>query len=307
MTATEINRSVTVPGSWRAVPITGAFGAELSGDRIDAAADGDWIMALLEQHLVLVFRDQHLTHAEQVALARGMGEPTPAHPVVPGHPGHPEILELDGAKGGKNARWHTDVTFVEAPPAASVLVADVIPETGGDTLWADLRTAYERLSPALRSLVDGLEAVHRISPLAYWGEPFDTALTRDDAIELLEQAKRVPPVIHPVVRVHPSTGRPALFVNPGFTTHLVGLSRIESDHLLALLHQHTTQPELVLRHRWRPGDVVMWDNRATMHYASDDYGTTPRRVRRVTLRGDRPVGPEGNASRVATDPLVAVR
>ena len=142
-------------------------------------------------------------------------------------------------------------------------------------------------------MVGQLEAVHRISPLAYWGEPFDSALNRADAQKLFDDSLDVPPVIHPVVRVHPTTGRPNLFVNPGFTSHIVGMSRIESDGLLHLLYEHMTQPEFVLRHRWRNGDVVIWDNRATMHYAVDDYGTTERRVRRVTIRGPRPVGPTG--------------
>jgi taurine dioxygenase len=227
--------------------------------------------------------------------------------VVPGHPDFPEILELDGAKGGRNARWHTDVTFVATPPAASVLVADALPDVGGDTLWADLRSGYDRLSAPLRALIDGMEAVHRITPLAYWGEPFDTALSRDDARQLLEQSLTVPPVVHPVVRVHPVTGRHGLFVNPGFTSHIVGLSRIESDGLLQLLFQHSTQPESTIRHRWQAGDVVVWDNRATMHYATDDYGTTDRRTRRITLRGDVAVGPTGIRSRVVDDALVATR
>lgn len=292
---------------WDITPITGTFGVELTGAKLRAGFDSDWLLGLLEEHLVVVFRDQFLTHAEQVHVARALGEPTPAHPVVPGHPDFPEILELDSAQGGKNARWHTDVTFVAAPPAASVLVGDVVPTAGGDTLWADLRTAYERLSPALQELVDALEAVHRITPVAYWGEPFDTALGRDDAWKLYEQAKQVPPVLHPVVRVHPTTGNPALFVNPGFTSHIAGLSRIESDALLHLLYEHSTQPEFVLRHRWSAGDVLMWDNRATMHYATDDYGKSPRKMRRVTLRGDNPVGVNGNRSRIADDPLVAIR
>ncbi|MGB8860805.1 MAG: TauD/TfdA family dioxygenase [Ilumatobacteraceae bacterium] len=293
---------------WIVTPITGAFGAELCGGRLAAGAfDPAWLVGQLEQHLVLVLREQHLTHVEQVALARALGEPTPAHPVVPGHPDHPEILVLDGASGGRNARWHTDVTFVPAPPAASVLVADELPAYGGDTMWADTRSAYERLAPPLQLLVDGLEAVHRISPLAYWGEPFDTALGRDDAQRLLDDSAKVPPVIHPVVRVHPATGRRSLFVNPGFTTHIAGWSRVESDGLLRMLYEHMTQPELVLRHRWRQGDVVMWDNRATMHYAVDDYGTTRRLMRRVTLRGGTAIGPNGSESRLATDPLVAVR
>ncbi len=292
---------------WTITPITGMFGAELSGGNVAGGVDGAWLNRMLEEHLVLVLRDQHLSHAGQVQLARSIGEPTPAHPVVPGHPDHPEILVLDGAQGGRNARWHTDVTFTATPPAASVLVGDSVPAFGGDTMWADTRTAYDRLSPALRAAVDPLEAVHRISPLAYWGEPFDTALGRDDAQQLYDDAMRVPPVIHPVVRVHPVTGRKNLFVNPGFTTHIVGLSRIESDGLLRLLHEHATQPELVLRHHWRTGDVVIWDNRATMHYAVDDYGAVDRRMRRVTIRGGRPVGPTGVESRVADDPLTAVR
>lgn len=292
---------------WSIRPLTVAFGAELIGGLIRDDADVSWMAPLLADRGVLVIRDQHLTHAEQSAFARVFGEPTPAHPVVPGHPDHPEILELDGARGGRNARWHTDVTFVAAPPAASVLVADVLPEVGGDTLWADLRCAYDRLSFPLRSLVDGLEAVHRITPLAYWGEPFDTAMSREDAQELLEQSSSVPPVVHPVVRVHPVTGRSSLFVNPGFTSHVVGLSRIESDGLLRLLYEHATQPECTVRHRWQPGDVVVWDNRATMHYATDDYGTTSRRTRRITLRGDVAVGPTGLRSRVVDDALVSTR
>ncbi|MFN8023771.1 MAG: TauD/TfdA family dioxygenase [Acidimicrobiales bacterium] len=293
--------------TWTTTQITGTFGLELTGARLADGIDGEWIVSQLEQHRVLVFRDQFLSHADQVAFGRAFGELTPAHPVVPGHPDHPEILELDGAAGGRNAQWHTDVTFVPTPPAISVLVGDVTPESGGDTLWADTHSAYERLHPALRDAVDQLEAVHRISPLAYWGVPFDTALGRDDAQRLYDDAAKVPPVIHPMVRVHPTTGRRNLFVNPGFTTHVVGLSRVESDGLLALLYDHMFQPELVLRHRWRAGDVLVWDNRTTAHYATDDYGTKERKMRRVTVRGTTPVGPNGTESRIATDPLVAVR
>lgn len=292
---------------WSAQQVTGCFGAELTGASLADPDAADEIGALLVEHRVLIVRDQHLAPADQVALARRLGTPTPAHPVVPGMPGFPEILVLDGAVGGRNAMWHTDVTFVPTPPAASVLVAEHVPPAGGDTLWADLVTAYETLAEPLRRLVDGLQAVHRITPLAYWGEPFDTALGRDDAQALYDSALNVPPVVHPVVRVHPVSGRKALFVNPGFTSHLVGFSRHESDHLLALLHAHTSRPEVTLRHRWKAGDVVLWDNRATMHYATDDYGTQHRSMRRVTIAGPAPTGPGGFASEVATDPLVAVR
>jgi len=312
-TATSLRPTETAnrSGSGHQAPevrrLSGHIGVEVVGLSNTVTWAEDHLLELLETHLVVVLRDQFLSHADQVALALTLGEPTPAHPVVPGHPDHPEILELDAARGGKNARWHTDVTFVQNPPAASVLVADHTPEFGGDTQWVSMRAAYHALSPALRKVVSSLEAVHRISPLAYWGEPFDTALTRDDAQKLYDDALRVPPVVHPVVRVHPTTGEPALFVNPGFTTHIVGLSRIESDNLLKLLYEHSTQPEFAYRHRWRAGDVVMWDNRATMHYAIDDYGNVDRRMRRVTVRGTTPVGPSGNASHIVADPLVAVR
>lgn len=291
---------------WTTTPLTASFGAEFAGSRIDIERDGEWIREQLEANLFLVFREQFLTHGEQVALAHTLGEPTPAHPVVPGHPDHPEILELDGAKGGKNAQWHTDVTFSPTPPAASVLVADELPPVGGDTLWADMRGSYEGLSPILRDALSQLEAVHRITPLAYWGVPHDTAMSREDALELLENAKKVPPVIHPVVRVHPTTGRPSLFVNPGFTSHIVGLSSLESEALLGLLFAHSIQPEFIVRHQWKPGDVVLWDNRATMHYACDDYGDAPRRMRRVTIRGSEPFGVTGVKSRIVDDPLLSV-
>jgi taurine dioxygenase len=297
----------TTPPPWLVEPLTGHFGARVSDVALRDLDSGDALLSLLEEHLVLVFRFQHLTPAEQSRVARLMGEVTPAHPVVPGHPDFPEILELNAQQGGKNARWHTDVTFVESPPAASILVSDHSPRFGGDTLWADARGAYLALAPELRDALDHWEAVHRISPLAYWGEPFDTALSRDDAQYLLDEAAKVPPVVHPVVRVHPATGRPAIFVNPGFTTHVVGLSRIESTHILGLLYEHVTQPEFTLRHHWEPGDVVMWDNRATLHYATDDYGDAERRMRRITLRGTRATGLHGQVSHVADDPLVSVR
>jgi len=128
-----------------------------------------------------------------------------------------------------------------------------------------------------------------------------------DAWKLHEQASNLPPVVHPVVRVHPVTGEKALFVNPGFTSHVLGLSRLESDQVLELLYDHATQPEHVVRHRWQAGDVVLWDNCSTMHYATNDFGGGRRLMRRVTLAGDRPFGPTGTPSQLADDPLLAIR
>ena len=292
---------------WTTKQLTGCFGAELSGASLSDDAAAAEVLGLLHIYRVLVIRGQGLEPADQVALACRLGTPTPAHPVIPSLPGFPEILPVDGALGGKNARWHTDVTFVPRPPAASILTADELPGHGGDTLFADMRSAYLGLADPIREMIDALLAVHRITPLAYWGEPFDTALSRDDAMAMYEQSKTVPAVVHPVVRVHPATGLASLFVNPGFTSHVVGFSRHESDGILNMLYEHSTQPEYVLRHRWEVGDVVMWDNQATMHYATDDYGTSTRRMRRVTLAGAEPVGPTGIVSHVSDDPLLTVR
>jgi alpha-ketoglutarate-dependent taurine dioxygenase len=302
-----VNQTSTSSSRWTVNQLTGCFGAELSGASLSDPEATAEVLGLLHTYRVLVFRGQDLGPAAQVSLARQMGTPTPAHPVIPSLPGFPEILPVDGALGGKNARWHTDVTFVPRPPAASILVADDLPSHGGDTLFADLRSAYLGLADAMREMINGLSAVHRITPLAYWGEPFDTALSRDDAMAMYEQSKSVPPVVHPVVRVHPSTGLASLFVNPGFTSHIAGFSRHESEGVLKVLFEHTTQPEFVLRHRWEVGDVLIWDNQATMHYATDDYGTSARRLRRVTLAGKEPVGPTGFLSHISDDPLLTVR
>jgi alpha-ketoglutarate-dependent taurine dioxygenase len=292
---------------WATKQLTGCFGAELSGASLGDGGAAAQVLDLLHTYRVLVFRGQELGPSDQVALAHKLGKPTPAHPVIPSLPGFPEILPVDGALGGKNARWHTDVTFVPRPPASSILVADELPSHGGDTLFADMRSAYLGLNPAVRDMINELSAVHRITPLAYWGEPFDTALSRDDALAMYDQSKTVPPVVHPVVRVHPATGLASLFVNPGFTSHIAGFSRHESDGVLKVLYEHSTQPEYVLRHRWEVGDVLIWDNQATMHYATDDYGTSTRRMRRVTLAGTEPVGPTGIVSHISTDPLLTVR
>jgi alpha-ketoglutarate-dependent taurine dioxygenase len=292
---------------WTAKQLTGCFGAEISGASLGDPEAASEVLGLLHAYRVLVIRGQDLTPTHQVALAHQLGKPTPAHPVIPSLPGFPEILPVDGALGGKNARWHTDVTFVPRPPAASILTADELPSHGGDTLFADMRSAYLGLAEPIRAMINGLSAVHRITPLAYWGEPFDTALSRDDAMAVYEQSKSVPPVVHPVVRVHPTTGLPSLFVNPGFTSHIDGFSRHESDGVLKVLFEHATQPEYVLRHRWEVGDVLIWDNQATMHYATDDYGSSTRRLRRVTLAGAEPVGPTGIVSHISDDPLLTVR
>ena len=269
------------------------FGARVHGVDLAAATDAQ-VRALrtaLADHKVLFFSGQHALHPDsQIALGRRLGDVTESHPVVPGvDEEHPEIYALDSSTGGFADVWHTDVTFVRRPPLGSVLRAVVLPPTGGDTQWADLQLAYESLSEPLQRLADQLVAVHDGT------REFGYYLAQREARTKWEgeQFQALVPIEHPVVRVHPETGRKGLFVNPGFVSHLKDVSDAESRYLLDLFYVHITKPEHIVRHRWSVGDVVMWDNRSTVHYANRDYGDQRRVMHRITLRGDQPVGPAG--------------
>lgn len=285
----------------RVEPLTGTIGAvlhdvDLSRDlTAQEAAD---IRSALLGHRVVFFRGQHITPTQQVAFARHLGQLTPAHPLVGGlDDQHPEVLQLDSAdyplgvgsrgKGTSyNNRWHTDVTFSATPPAFAVLAGKVIPSRGGDTLWADLVNAYETLSEPIQRLLDDLVAVHDAS------NTFNRFRSEDPSGEQRAKLSQLQPVRHPVVRVHPETGERALFVNDTFTSHIEGLNPPESDALLKMLYDHTVAPERVVRWHWAEGDIAVWDNRSTAHYAAADY--TERRVmHRITVTGDRPVGVHG--------------
>ena len=267
------------------------FGVRVHGVDLHRATDDQVgaIRAALAEHKVLFFSDQHDLHPDsQVALGRRLGEVTESHPVVPGvDEDHPEIYALDSAQGGFADVWHTDVTFVRRPPLGSVLRAVVLPPTGGDTQWADLQLAYESLSESVQRLADELVAVHDGTREFGYHLAQREARTRWEG----EVYRALTPFEHPVVRVHPETGRKGLFVNPGFTSHITGVSDAESRSLLDLLYAHITKPEHIVRHRWSVGDVAMWDNRSTVHYANRDYGDQRRVMHRITLRGDVPIGP----------------
>jgi alpha-ketoglutarate-dependent sulfate ester dioxygenase len=276
----------------RVEPLTTHIGAVIHN--VDLANAGDDEVAIVRQalnrHNVVFFRGQHdVGWTEQINFARRFGNVTPAHPIFPGTvEGHPEI-HFPGyfqPKAGAIAwgGWHTDCTCFEQPPAAALLRITEQPEVGGDTTWASTQAAYERLNPELQQAIDGLVAIHngerQFGPYLHEHGP---GFWEDAPVDALEAQ-------HPVVRLHPENGRRSIFVNPGFTTHIVGLSKLESDALLALLYEHITRPEHAVRWRWAPGDLAFWDNRATLHYAVADYDTS-RRVGRVTLSGERPVGP----------------
>jgi taurine dioxygenase len=193
----------------------------------------------------------------------------------------------DGRRYTYESRWHTDVTAVVNPPAGSILRAVNVPEIGGDTTWTNLVAAYEGLSEPLRALADGLKAEHRFNARQRFKETDNPFIRRAAANPQVS--------IHPVVRVHPETGERALFVSPGFTSHLIGLSQRESDKLLELFFEQIAKPAYTVRFRWNPGDIAFWDNRATAHLGPqdlDDYDVE-RVLYRTTLVGDVPVGVDG--------------
>lgn len=255
--------------AFRLEPVSGNIGAVVHGLRIadlDDATFAELREAWLE-HLVLFFPDQHLSADDHVAFGRRFGEPE-IHPFIPKRDDdHPEIVVLES--DARADTFHTDVTFAPTPPLASILHAVVMPERGGDTIFTNQYQAYETLSAPLREMLTGLTAVH-------------TAATFGHA-EIASE--------HPVVRIHPETGRRSLFVNRQFTSHIPQLTRPESDALLAHLYAWSEQPWLQCRYRWSPGTIGIWDNRCTQHYAVNDYGVgVPRRIERVTVLGDVPVG-----------------
>ncbi|MGW7056064.1 TauD/TfdA dioxygenase family protein [Streptomyces sp. NPDC054887] len=274
--------------------IGGRIGAEILG--VDASGDLDPVVvgeinAALLEHKALVFRDQRLDDAAQLRFASLFGELTAAHPTVPSVEGQPGVLPVDGDEGVRANHWHTDVTFVRTPPKISTLRGIVVPPYGGNTLIADSAAAYRDLPEPLRELADKLWAVHT--------NAYDYAAPRTEkAAEHRRQfVSRTYRTAHPVVRVHPETGERGLFIG-GFAQSIVGLGPSDSRDLLRLFQSYVTRPENIVRVVWAPGDLVLFDNRVTQHYAPDDYADLPRLLHRVTVAGDVPVGVDGTRSHV---------
>ncbi|ABG94282.1 MULTISPECIES: TauD/TfdA family dioxygenase [Rhodococcus] len=268
------------------------FGAEIIGLDVASATDDEVaaIRSALTEHKVLVLRGQSLGDASHIEFGRRLGRLTAGHPVHDSGDVAQEVYALDSQDNGFADVWHTDVTFMKRPPLGSILRPVVLPPHGGDTNWADSQLAYESLSLPVRQMIDQLTAVHDGNrEFGYYlaqkrggkGNVWDG-----------EEVTALVPVEHPVVRVHPETGRKGIFVNPGFTSHIAGVSEAESRGILDFLYAHLTKPEHIVRHRWRLGDLVLWDNRSTAHYANRDYGTQHRVMHRITLEGDVPVGPQ---------------
>ncbi|WP_269436205.1 TauD/TfdA dioxygenase family protein [Mycolicibacterium baixiangningiae] len=285
--------------SLRVVKLGAHIGARIDGVRLGGGLDPATVAAINEtllEHKVIFFRGQHhLDDDGQLAFARRLGTPTTAHPTVTSR-GH-RILPIDSRYDKANS-WHTDVTFVDRIPKASLLRAVTLPEYGGTTTWASTEAAYDQLPAPLRALAENLWAVHT--------NQFDYAADYDGRREALADTEREYraeffseyfETEHPVVRVHPETGRKVLVLGH-FIKQFVGLGVAESTALLALLQNRVTKLENTVRWTWELGDLAVWDNRATQHYAVADYDDQYRRLSRVTLAGDVPVDVYGQHSRV---------
>ena len=267
-----------------------ALGAVISGIDLNATLNGEaqqGLQAALVEHQVLFLRQQFLQAEQQRDLALLFGD-LHIHPIYPAHERVAEVMVLDSHKQDlrDNELWHTDVTFIQTPPLGCVLSAQQVPEFGGDTLWASSTAAYAALSKPMQALLDGLSASHDIRksfPAARF------AITEADAARFEKAKQDHPPVSHPVVRTHPVTGKKGLFVSEGFTTHINELTEAESDALLRFLFAHATHPNFQVRWHWQAGDVAIWDNRATQHFANFDYGAAHRIMHRATVLGDKPV------------------
>jgi taurine dioxygenase len=281
-------------------PLTPRIGAVIGGvDLSETLSDGELqtIEGALGAHRVVFFRDQHLDAEAQLVFAGRLGTITRAHPTLPAHTEDPALFDLDSQAGSAANHWHTDVTFVQRPPTFSILRALTIPEIGGDTLWANTVAAYGDLRPSIRAQADELRAVHtngqdygRIDVATAKGR------VRPEQVEHLKQfVSTVYETEHPVVRIHERTGERALLLG-GFAQKLVGHGAAESVDILRTLQSYVTRPENTVRWHWRPGDLAVWDNRSTQHYAIFDYGTAHRRVQRITTGGTVPVGLDGRHS-----------
>lgn len=275
----------------RVRPLNGFIGAEIEGVDLARPLDAEQFKVVhdaLVQYEVIVLRDQDISVDQQMAFGARFGELS-IHPFSPNLADRPEVIILDYSRDNPPALtdiWHVDETFREAPPMATILHARTVPEVGGDTLFASMSAAYRGLSERMKQHIHGLEALHDFKP---WRPLFGE---KDRArLRALEDA--FPNPWHPVVRVHPVSGRRVLYVNQQFCVRIKDLKPDESDALLAFLYRQATIPEYQLRVKWQPNMLVMWDNRSVQHYAVHDYFPARRTMERVTVKGDRPRGVEG--------------
>ena len=280
--ATIIDRAKLDTGALNIKPMTPAIGAEILD--IDLGADTvaeriPDIRAAFLKYGVIFFRDQELTQEQHIAFARHFGD-LEVHPATPKDQPNPEVLRIAYGpdRRGQENNWHSDVTWREEPSLGSILLAREVPEVGGDTLFANMHLAYERLSPQMKRFCEGLTAVHDIARV------FAKRLGKQPE----ELHDKYPPVRHPVLRTHPETGERSIYVNVAFASHIEGLSAAESRWLLDHLFATARDVEIQCRFRWEAGSIAFWDNRVCQHLAVSDYFPARRAMERVTIAGDKP-------------------
>ncbi len=269
-------------------PIAGSLGAEIAGVDLARDLDGETVAEIRRawlEHLVVFFREQHLDPRELMAFARRFGQPV-EYPFVKGLAGYPEVIEvkkLEHERTNFGGIWHSDTTYLERPPMASLLLAREIPPYGGDTEFANQYAALEALSPKLQAVLGGLRAVNSSAKA-------DVTRTREDRLRTdgRSDARDHYEAEHPVVRTHPETGRKALFVNVAHTVRFAGMTEAESAPLLDFLFRHQVRSEFTCRFRWTVGALALWDNRCAQHNPVNDYHGFRRVMHRVTLAGDTP-------------------
>jgi taurine dioxygenase len=290
-TSTEVRPTIT--------RLAGRIGAVISD--VDAAQASEETVGAVRQalldHRVVFLRDQQLDYEKLVAFAQRFGPLTLGHPTIASPDGQPLLEEIDSHKGGAANQWHTDVTFVDRPPAFTFLYGVVIPEVGGDTIWANTVAAYESLPVELRELADRLRVIH--SNAFDYGQPElkpedETAVLAKHRAEFVSTAFKTE---HPLVRVHPETSERSLVLG-GFAATIPGLRPAQGRDLIRVFQNYVTRPRNTVRWRWRPGDLAIWDNRATQHVAVDDYDDAHRRAERVTVSGPVVIGVDGRESKL---------
>ncbi len=269
--------------------ISGALGAEIEGADLSQPLTADTVAAIRKawlEHLVIFFRNQPLTPAQFMTFAGSLGTPV-EYPMVKGIEGFPKIIEvkkLEHERVNFGGIWHSDTAYLDNPPMASMLLAREVPPAGGDTLFADMYRAWDALSEGMKAMLRNLKAVNSSAKA-------DVSKTREDRIRTDGRGAAAADFVaeHPVARIHPETGRIALYVNAGHTLRLSAMSEEESRPLLEYLFAHQTRPEFTCRFAWQPGSIALWDNRCSQHYPLNDYHGHRRVMHRITLAGDKPV------------------
>jgi len=267
-------------------PLAGALGAEVVGVDMACDVEEDVVKEVRQaflDHLVIFLRDQKVTPQQQVAFARGFGEPM-EYPNLPGLPEAPlitPVVKLEHERNNFGGMWHSDTTYLAEPPMGTMLLALEVPPYGGDTLFANQYLAYEALSDGLKETLDGLIGVSSSAKA-------EVSKTAEDRLKEAGVERKALTAEHPLVRTHPETGRKALYTSDAHTVSIEGWTEKESLPLLKFLWEHQVKPEFTCRFRWQPGSLAFWDNRAAMHNPINDYHGYRRVLHRITLAGDKP-------------------